>query len=42
MRQGLSYELTEKDLDSLVSEVEPSFLFEELVKISMKKRMTRT
>jgi hypothetical protein len=35
--QGLSYELTEKDLDSLVSEVEPSFLFKELVKISMKK-----
>lgn len=35
--RGLGYELTEKDLDILVSEVEPSFLFKELVKISMKK-----
>lgn len=35
--RGLSYELTEKDLDKLVSVVEPSFLFKELVKISMKK-----
>ena len=35
--RGLSYELTEKDLESLVLSVEPSFLFKELVKISMKK-----
>ena len=35
--RGLGYELTEKDLDKLVSVIEPSFLFKELVKISMKK-----
>ena len=35
--RGLSYEFTEKDLNTLVSEVESSFLFKELVKISMKK-----
>jgi len=30
-------ELTSKDLDALVSEIDPAFLFKELVKISMKK-----
>lgn len=35
--RGMSCELTNQDLDALVAEIEPSFLFKELVKISMKK-----